>query len=624
MSGKYALIIANTEYTDPGLAQLSAPGEDAVDLARVLRSPDICGFDDVQVLLNESEPNIRQAIESFLSDRKPPDLLILYFSGHGVRDQNGALFLAVKNTNRSRLLSTAIKSDFINEAMKQSRSKRQVLILDCCNSGAFVPKSKSELGGSMGTKKAFMGTGYGRVVLTASDSTQYAFEGDRIIGNTGNSLFTHYLVEGLEGEADKDKDGRISVDELYDYAYEQVVTSISNQTPGKWSYEEKGDIFIRENIKVEEEKLLAGENGSSPMKQPATAAPRSDKSAQTIRNDSRPPKPGSNFLGIFGITILAVVLLGYLISRYTNGFYPWPMPTESPTPTRVIPTSTVKPVTPVSTKAPPIVVITATPTITDTPTRTPTPTETATATATNTPGDPIVDDKGVEMLFVAAGDFTMGSERDKADELPSHTVYLDAFYIDKYEVTNRLYKACVDAQKCDLPRQTFFFPESPSRMYFGNHQFDNYPVIYVDWSMAQAYCEWRGASLPTEAEWEKAARGIQTYLYPWGRGLSCDNANYQNCVTFTREVGSYEEGKSPYGLYDMGGNVLEWVADWYANNYYSRSPRNNPPGPSYGESRVARGGSWARSDLRVFHRNYFPPEFTSFDVGFRCARGITP
>jgi hypothetical protein len=224
-----------------------------VVFGRVLDSPDLCGFDDVVILINENASKVGETIDHFFSVRKPDDLLILYFSGHGVRDEYGALYLAVKNTNRARLRSTAIKADFVREAMDQSRSRRQVLILDCCNSGAFAQGTKAAIGGSIGTAKAFEGTGYGRVVLTASDSTQFAWEGDKVIGKEiTNSLFTHYLVKGLEGEADQDWDGKITVDELYDYTYEQVVRRTPKQTPGKWSYRQQGEIFLRENLKPQD------------------------------------------------------------------------------------------------------------------------------------------------------------------------------------------------------------------------------------------------------------------------------------------------------------------------------------------------------------------------------------
>jgi len=256
MTGKYALIIGNTEYTDPGLAQLTAPGKDVEDFARILNNKDICSFDDTKILLNQPEPVVREAIDEFFDQKKPDDLLLLYFSGHGVRDEVGALYLAVKNTNRFRLRSTAVKSDFIREAMDQSRSKRQVLILDCCNSGAFAQGTKAATGMSIGTSSAFE-AGYGRIILTASDSTQFAWEGDKVIGETGNSLFTHYLVKGLEGEADRDGDGCITVDELYDYAYEKVKVATPKQTPSKFSSKQQGEIVLRQITRMEDIKSMS-------------------------------------------------------------------------------------------------------------------------------------------------------------------------------------------------------------------------------------------------------------------------------------------------------------------------------------------------------------------------------
>lgn len=255
MSRKFALIIGNTEYIDSGLAQLSAPGKDAEDFGRVLQSKDICGFDDVKISINQPSSSVIEEIDEFFDQKKPDDMLILYFSGHGVKDESGSLYLAFKNTVRSRLRSTAIKSDYIREAMDQSRSKRQVLILDCCNSGAFPQGTKAEIGGAMGMTQAFQG--YGRFVLTASDSTQFAWEGDKVIGETDNSLFTHFLVKGLEGEADNDGDGRITVDELYDYAYGQVSKVTPKQTPTKSSSKQEGEIVLRQNMRIEDIKPVA-------------------------------------------------------------------------------------------------------------------------------------------------------------------------------------------------------------------------------------------------------------------------------------------------------------------------------------------------------------------------------
>jgi len=250
MSSKFALIIGNSHYQDPNLAKLVAPTEDVNDLAVVLRDPAIGSFDQVVTLIDETDAAIRLSIEDFFAEKKPDDLLVLYFSGHGVRDEQGRLYLAAPNTRANRLRATAIAADFITTEMDRSRSKRQVLILDCCHSGAFAQGSKAVTGGTVGVGPAFEGTGYGRVVLTATDATQYAWEGDQIIGEADNSVFTHYLVQGLQtGEADVDADGRITLDELYDYVYGQVVAKTPKQTPGKWSYKQQGDMIIARNPK---------------------------------------------------------------------------------------------------------------------------------------------------------------------------------------------------------------------------------------------------------------------------------------------------------------------------------------------------------------------------------------
>src|SRR5512147_950347 len=217
MNRKLALIIGNSHYQDPNLAKLVAPTEDVNDLAVVLRDPAIGSFDQVVTLIDETDAAIRLSIEDFFAEKKPDDLLVLYFSGHGVRDEQGRLYLAAPNTRANRLRATDIAADFITTEMDRSRSKRQVLILDCCHSGAFAQGAKAVIGESAGTGPAFEGNGYGRIVLTATDATQYAWEGDKIIGQADNSLFTHFMIEGLStGVADQDGDGLITLDEMYD------------------------------------------------------------------------------------------------------------------------------------------------------------------------------------------------------------------------------------------------------------------------------------------------------------------------------------------------------------------------------------------------------------------------
>lgn len=269
--------------------------------------------------------------------------------------------------------------------------------------------------------------------------------------------------------------------------------------------------------------------------------------------------------------------------------------------------------------------VTATATSTLTPTVTPSPTPSATPYPTE-----IRDRKNVTMVLVPAGEFLMGDDAGAGDEKPAHKVYLDAYYIDKYEVTNEFYELCVQLKFCKRPID---YSSYQRLSYFGNPLYANYPVINVTYEMARAYCEdWRGASLPTEAEWEKAARGTSASTYSWGNVINCDYANYRDSscerTRDTFPVMNFDAGVSEYGAYNMTGNVWEWVKDWYSPVYYLNSPYLNPTGPEHavvGIYYIKRGGGFQTDadNLHVTNREKNEPTDYGSDLGFRCAKPIS-
>ncbi len=263
-----------------------------------------------------------------------------------------------------------------------------------------------------------------------------------------------------------------------------------------------------------------------------------------------------------------------------------------------------------------------------------------------------------DMVLIPQGEFLMGSPAGTDgwdDERPQRLIYLDAFWIDQYEVTNQAYLAFVTATGHPIPananpRATLWTPEGPAP---GTQV---HPVVNVNWTDATTFCRWAGKRLPTEAEWEKAARGAEARRYPWGNSWDWSWANSASywagrTVEFqtgddwnafwmkgegarvarehgirgevlTLPVGSFPRNRSPYGAMDMSGNASEWVQDWYDPNYYRDGPQTNPPGPDRGFSKVVRGGSWLKPalSLRTVNRDFGNPESRPSGTGFRCAK----
>ena len=339
------------------------------------------------------------------------------------------------------------------------------------------------------------------------------------------------------------------------------------------------------------------------------------------RPPRRPPqeRPVSQWPVVSGVAAFLVVIgiAAIVVPRLTETFLP-PTFVPQPTETRQLPTITARPTEmPTWTPVPP----TATPRPTETPTLVGPPAEANVGDTWMRPTD------GMVMVYVPAGEFLMGSsdadDQARNDEKPQHTVYLDAFWIDWTEVTNAQYRKCVEAGACQQP---------------GCWDDDRYnasgqPVVCVTWDDAQAYAAWAGGRLPTEAEWEEAARGTDGRIYPWGDEFDGTRLNYcdRNCgsgwkdignddgYTLTAPVGSYVSGASPYWALDMAGNVWEWVTDWYDEGYYARSPARNPQGPDAGDQRVLRGGSFedGGGNVRCAVRTMGSPDSWGSVGGFR-------
>ena len=224
-----------------------------------------------------------------------------------------------------------------------------------------------------------------------------------------------------------------------------------------------------------------------------------------------------------------------------------------------------------------------------------------------------------EMVVIPSGPFVRGTTNGGFDEQPQRTIALETFSIDRYEVTNHQYQQFVLAtghRKAGPPSR---YAKSISKM-----RGPNQPVVYVSWDDANEYCRWKGKRLPTEAEWEKAMRGTDARLWPWGNQEKPNGANWarvQDGHEVSARVGSFSTDKSPYGVMDGAGNVMEWVADWYQEAYYKEAPDKDPPSPEFGTFRVMRGGGYTTTggDIRITSRSKMVPDFRDETIGFRCA-----
>ncbi|WP_296900207.1 SUMF1/EgtB/PvdO family nonheme iron enzyme [Thiohalocapsa sp.] len=503
MAERLALIIANSDFEDEKLCRLKTPIRDAEALAEVLGDPEIGDF-DVTLLMDEEEREIRRRIARLYYRRKRSDLLLLYYSGHGIRDAHGDLYLATRDTEMDIAGATALSASFVREQLDKSNSQRKVVMLDCCHSGAFA---KAGLGDSVGTEDAFAGSGYGRVILTASDALELSWEGDEWLGEGQPSVFTNFLVEGLRtGKADLDGDGRIELDELYKYVYERVMTSgYAKQTPHKWAQQVEGEIFIAHAPELDEG--LPGWIIDALSSAAFTARLAAvGELAQLIQGDNRT------------LAAAARAELKRLSEEEDNlavrGAAAGALGAGSPLVSGSKPESLSAIKKPRSEPKPDVLTITS----------------------------PI----HLELVRVPAGEFLMGSDpaKDKSakdSEQPQHTVELPEFTIGKYPITNAQYAAFVQATGHRMPRH-WEASEIPSGK-------EDHPVVNVSWHDAMDFCQWlsqetgKGFVLPSEAEWEKAARGTDGRIYPWGDGPpTAELCNFDDNVCDTMPGGKNTTG----------------------------------------------------------------------------------
>jgi iron(II)-dependent oxidoreductase len=568
----WALLIGIDQYKDPRIGRLKYAVNDVRAMEATLAA---MGFRIITLLNDQATKGNIEAAFQRLGSLGEKDRLVVFFSGHGesVRLPKGSEegFLIPHDADRSRLVQTGIPMRDIDRLGERLPPKHILFVLDACHSGfGFIgfkdiePEAKGDAYYVAATQKPVV------QVLTAGETGQKAIERD------GQGVFTRWLVQGLRGTADRDGDGIITANELAAWVEPQVTRdSRGLQKPVFGRLFGEGQFLF--DVPGRQPKVASV---PPPPEEPVVeVVPRVGSLLIRSPREAVEVWLGDRRLGEAGPgNDLRLARLGvgphrlYAKAR-REGMKRWEREVQ------VVADQAVEVVIDIEALR---------------------------------PEPPRTEDRA-EMVLVPAGEFWMGSD-EYPDEKPRHRVYLDAYHIDKYEVTNALYKRFMDPTG----------RSAPALWTNSNFNGPTQPVVGVDWYDAEAYCRWAGKRLPTEAEWEKAARGTDGRKYPWGHDWDSSKANSREIkIDKTVAVGSYPAGVSPYGAHDMAGNVWEWVADWYDKDYYKRSPDRNPTGPSTGQYKVLRGGAWVNNpiNLRTADRSSNTPDGRNNDVGFRCARG---
>ncbi len=582
----YALLIGVSDYTN-GWPKLYGVKKDIPLVKSALEKQ---GFTVVVV----EDPTYKQLQEAFVSfiykyGQKPNDRLLIYFSGHGHTmklSYGGEMGYIVPvdapnpNLDSIGFLSKAMDMQQIEVYAKRIQSKHAMFMFDSCFSGSIfaitraVPESISYK-----TSRPV------RQMITAGDADETVPD---------ESIFCKQFVEALDGEGDTDSDGYVTGVELGEFLQKNVINySRNGQHPqyGKIrdSLLDKGDFVFQISKPVP-----TSPSGSSfslnDLKSEADRLESIERVKQSWASNLSEMKSAFDEVKSYESRDVTPSLKATAWSRFIDSFKednPYSQDDDYMSQSAKERLDYWQ-----NTKG-------------------------ETKPKIDTSSNTIIGKDGAEMVLITAGEFQMGSNDGQDNEKPVHSVYLDAFYMDKYEVTNAQYRKFMDATGYKAPS------------YWNDPKYNDpkQPVVGVSWNDAKAYADWASKRLPTEAEWEKAARGgLAGKKYPLSDNISHDDANYSGTGgkdqwKYTSPVGSFSP--NGYGLYDMAGNVWEWCSDWYDSGYYSNSPESNPTGPSSGTSMVIRGGSWYYFDdiLRVAYRydlGSFPA--SGVGLGFRCVQ----
>ena len=669
---KVALLIGVSEYK-PGLNSLPAAVRDIEAMEGVLQHPDFGAFDEIRRLPNPGLLAMRSAIAELFGDRDTDDLVLLYFSGHGVTDEYGKFFLTNCDTQKKGRLNkaTVVEAGFVHDLMENCDSERQVIILDCCHSGAFPEGMRARDAGNTIDFQQQLG-GRGRIVLTSSAATEYSFERD----GEDLAIYTRYLVEGIQtGAADLDGDGAVSVNELHDYVREKVRKAAPAMQPERYVFQDGEKILLskapvsdpqRHYRQEVQKRIRNGKLSGISIRSLREIARKTGVSiadaAEIEAAELKPYQELQQKLDNYREAFLEAVQVKSRISEETRSElqdYQQVLGLRNediqPIESEILADLPVDvALDQIEAETAPSEVFSQIPSASPSPSPSPTFEFEVVTLEVQTSGlfgrntelvkrsrpakaeyfrEALGNNVFLDMVSIPGGSFQMGAAQNEEganpDEYPQHSVTITPFYMGKFAITQAQWKA-ISA----LPKINHDLNSDSASFDSANFKGANRPVEQVSWFEAVEFCDrltqktGKPYRLPSEAEWEYACRAGTTTPFHFGETLSTDLANYDgNCTYSSGKKGQYREqitdvgsfSPNALGLYDMHGNVWEWCSNRWHDNY-DRVPSDGSDweaGDS--EYRLLRGGSWYVNPrlCRSAFRLRYMPEYRDISVGFR-------